>query len=69
MAKPFSFEVLGARIRALLRRPQELLDNILVAKDVELDTVNHSVKRRERGEIVERVRYSGIPDAKQKIKL
>ncbi len=45
LAKPFSFEVLGARIRALLRRPQELLDNILVAKDVELDTVNHSVKR------------------------
>ena len=45
LAKPFSFEVLAARIRALLRRPQEVLDNILVAKDVELDTLNHTVKR------------------------
>ena len=45
LAKPFSFDVLGARIRALLRRPQEVLDNVLTAKDVELDTVNRSVKR------------------------
>ena len=45
LAKPFSFEVLGARIRALLRRPQEVIDNVLTAKDVELDTVNRTVKR------------------------
>ena len=45
LAKPFSFDVLGARIHALLRRPQEVLDNVLTAKDVELDTVNRSVKR------------------------
>mgnify|MGYP000456166451 CR=1 FL=1 len=45
LVKPFSFEVLGARIRALLRRPQEVIDNVLTAKDVELDTVNRTVKR------------------------
>ena len=45
LAKPFSFDVLGARIRALLRRPQEVLDNVLAAKDVRLDTVNRTVTR------------------------
>lgn len=45
LAKPFSFDVLGARIRALLRRPQEVLDNVLSAKDVRLDTVNRTVTR------------------------
>ena len=45
LAKPFSFDVLGARIRALLRRPQEVLDNVLAAKDVKLDTVNRTVTR------------------------
>ena len=37
--------MLGARIRALLRRPQEVLDNVLAAKDVRLDTVNRTVTR------------------------
>ncbi len=45
LAKPFSFEVLAARIRALLRRPQDLLDNLLVARDVEMNVVNHTVRR------------------------
>lgn len=45
LAKPFSFDVLGARIRALLRRPQEVLDNVLAAKDVRLDAVNRTVTR------------------------
>ena len=45
LAKPFSFDVLGARIRALLRRPQEVLDSVLAAKDVRLDTVNRTVTR------------------------
>ena len=45
LAKPFSFEVLAARIRALLRRPQDLLDDVLVARDLELDVTNHTVRR------------------------
>lgn len=45
LAKPFSFEVLGARIRALLRRPQEAIDNIITAKDVEMDIVRREVRR------------------------
>lgn len=45
LAKPFSFDVLTARLRALLRRPQSTLDSVLTASDLELDTVNHIVKR------------------------
>ena len=45
LAKPFSFDVLSARIRALLRRPQDVGDNVLVADDLEMDVANHSVKR------------------------
>lgn len=45
LAKPFSFEVLAARLRALLRRPHDTLDNLLTAQDLELDSVNHQVRR------------------------
>lgn len=45
LAKPFSFDVLAARIRALLRRPQDVLDNVLVARDLEMDTTNRTVRR------------------------
>ena len=45
LPKPFSFEVLGARVRALLRRPQDVLDNILTVRDLELDIANHTAKR------------------------
>lgn len=45
LSKPFSFEVLGARVRALLRRPQDVLDNILTVRDLELDIANHTAKR------------------------
>lgn len=45
LAKPFSFDVLLARVRALLRRPQEAIDNILIARDLEMDVANHMVKR------------------------
>lgn len=45
LPKPFSFEVLDARVRALLRRPQDVLDNVLTVRDLELDTVNHTAKR------------------------
>lgn len=45
LAKPFSFDVLTARVRALLRRPQVALDTTLAVRDIALDTVNHTVVR------------------------
>lgn len=45
LPKPFSFEVLLARINALLRRPHDKLDEILKAGDLSLDTRNKVVKR------------------------
>ncbi len=45
LTKPFSFEELLARVRALLRRPQDIVSNTLKVGDLELDTVGYSVKR------------------------
>lgn len=45
LAKPFAFEELLARVRALLRRPQRTLNQKLVYKDVALDTTNHVLMR------------------------
>lgn len=45
LTKPFSFDVLLARVRALLRRPDVALDVVLTAGDLELDTRQHTVKR------------------------
>jgi DNA-binding response OmpR family regulator len=45
LVKPFAFEELLARIRALLRRPKESKGNILTVGDLSLDTVSHDVKR------------------------
>lgn len=45
LVKPFSFEELLARIRALLRRPKRTADNILKVADLTLDTVSYQVKR------------------------
>jgi DNA-binding response OmpR family regulator len=44
LVKPFSFEELLARVHALLRRPMELLDKLIV-EDLELDRVRRSVTR------------------------
>src|SRR5229473_966158 len=44
LTKPFSFEELLARVHALLRRPQELLDKLSV-EDLELDRMRHMVTR------------------------
>ncbi|MGE5323573.1 MAG: response regulator transcription factor [Actinomycetota bacterium] len=44
LAKPFSFEELRARVHALLRRPQELLDKLSV-DDLELDRLRRIVTR------------------------
>lgn len=45
LAKPFSFDVLTARLRAVLRRPQASLDTVLSVHDLQLDTVSHTVTR------------------------
>ena len=45
LVKPFAFEELLARIRALLRRPQNVADNIIKVNDLELNTVTFEVTR------------------------
>jgi len=45
LTKPFSFEELLARLRALTRRPLNSLPNILTVEDLQLDTQNFEVKR------------------------
>ncbi len=45
LPKPFSFEVLLARVRALLRRPHDNLGEVLTAGDLSLDTNSHEVRR------------------------
>lgn len=45
LAKPFSFEVLLARIRALLRRPQQTVDDILTTQDLGLNIKSRQATR------------------------
>jgi two-component system, OmpR family, copper resistance phosphate regulon response regulator CusR len=45
LAKPFSFDELLARVRALLRRPKEKKPEILSAQDVIMDNSKHLVKK------------------------
>ncbi len=51
LVKPFAFEELLARVRALLRRPQDNLNPVLKYADLELDPANFSVKRA--GKLIE----------------
>jgi heavy metal response regulator len=45
LAKPFSFQELLARLRAITRRPAVEPRTVLSAADLELDTVHHEVRR------------------------
>ncbi|OGM97088.1 MAG: DNA-binding response regulator [Candidatus Yanofskybacteria bacterium RIFCSPHIGHO2_02_FULL_38_22b] len=45
LIKPFSFEELMARIRALIRRPQQVKGEVLTSNDLILETKKHTVKR------------------------
>jgi DNA-binding response OmpR family regulator len=45
LVKPFSFEELLARVRALLRRPAEAKSTVLKVGDLSLDTTNYQLKR------------------------
>jgi DNA-binding response OmpR family regulator len=48
LTKPFAFEELLARVRALLRRGSVQPDNVLRVGDLELDRLSHRVKRASR---------------------
>lgn len=45
LTKPFAFEELLARIRALGRRPQQSTSQILTVADLTIDTTNYQVRR------------------------
>jgi len=45
LVKPFAFEELVARVRALMRRPQESTGTVLKIDDLSLDTSTFEVKR------------------------
>lgn len=45
MVKPFSFEELFARIRALIRRPKEIQHSVLTVGDIALDRHNFTVTK------------------------
>ena len=47
LVKPFAFEELLARVRALARRPPEVLGEVLSIDDLSLDCVTHQVTRGE----------------------
>jgi DNA-binding response OmpR family regulator len=46
LVKPFSFEELLARMRALLRRPHEAMSTVLEVADLQLDPANYTVVRQ-----------------------
>ena len=50
LVKPFAFEELTARIRAMLRKSHGAVSNIISVADLEVDTAAHTVKRN--GEII-----------------
>ncbi|MCX6523001.1 MAG: response regulator transcription factor [Actinobacteria bacterium] len=45
LTKPFDFAELGARVRALLRRPENARAPLLKVADIELDPAAHTVRR------------------------
>jgi DNA-binding response OmpR family regulator len=45
LVKPFSFDELNARVKALLRRPKEHTGTRIALADLSLDTVSYEVKR------------------------
>jgi len=45
LTKPFAFEELLARVRALVRRPHQTIGTILTTADLSLDTISFEVKR------------------------
>jgi DNA-binding response OmpR family regulator len=58
LAKPFSFEELLARLRALSRRPKKILSNVLKIKDLSLNLNDFKVKRNGRNIELTRKEFS-----------
>ncbi len=58
LTKPFSFEELLARIRALLRRPKQIEEEILQIDDMVLNVKEHIVKRGEKEIYLTRKEFS-----------
>lgn len=48
LTKPFSFEELIARVRALLRRSDSIKDSVLTIADLKIDLLSHRVTRANR---------------------
>ncbi len=48
LTKPFAFEELLARARALMRRPKNHIGSILKISDLKLDTLSFEVKRKDK---------------------
>lgn len=58
LVKPFAFAELLARVKALTRRPQNLMKNTLNVEDLSLDTVTYQVKRGEKTISLSRKEFS-----------
>ena len=48
LIKPFEFSELTARIRALLRRPKQILDTELIGGNISLNTTSHIVNKNKK---------------------
>jgi len=58
LVKPFEFEELLARVRALLRRPSGMAPAVLRVSDLELDTARHKAKRGDKDLILTSREYA-----------
>ena len=58
LTKPFAFEELLARIKALSRRPRDSLGTVLSIDDLTLDTISYEVKRAGRPVILSKTEYA-----------
>ncbi len=47
LVKPFSFDELSARVRALLRRPSQSVGSVIKVADLTLDSINYTVSRND----------------------
>lgn len=58
LTKPFAFEELLARIKALSRRPRDSLGTVLSIDDLTLDTISYEVRRAGRPVMLSKTEYA-----------
>ena len=63
LVKPFSFEELSARLRAMTRSPFGMTSNTLSVADLTLDCASHTVQRGGEEILSQRICPAGISDA------